>query len=100
MTTFCLKVPVSDRFPEGRMCFDIPDLIREWKFGPPEPPEQAEFRNWRILATIDELAGRLSGDLGRDIVESVAAKIRAVDRDLGEGASLSRQLRMEETAVT
>ena len=62
---FCVTVPVSPVYPRGQHCFEIPILVnREWKFVPPEPPEQAEFRDWRILATIDELARTLSRDRG------------------------------------
>ena len=65
---FCVTVPVSPVYPRGQHCFEIPILVnREWKFVPPEPPEQAEFRDWRILATIDELARTLSRDRGHPL---------------------------------
>jgi hypothetical protein len=92
MFEFCLKVPVSEENPDGRVCYFIPILIDEhWKFGPPPPDDHLNFRDWRILATIDELAASLSRDRGREIIESVSARLAEADRSLGDAASLSRR---------
>ncbi len=88
---FCVPVPVSERHPTGQQCFDIPVLVdQQVIFGPPEPPERVEFRDWRILATIDSLAEGLSAGIGRDLVESVGLKMQEAQRALGPGMTLSR----------
>jgi hypothetical protein len=71
---------------ERQVCFEIPVIIDRW---PPEEPDP-RFRDWRLLATIDDLAGRLSGDIGGEIQAMVDRKMQESLGDLQELVQVSR----------
>lgn len=97
----CEKVPVSSRYPDGLYCwriqpFKLPDLDLEHEIPGPGP----RLRDLRLLATIEGLAEDMTRDGGRDIIDLVTAKIDEANRALHEGASLTRQARVECQAIT
>jgi hypothetical protein len=75
---------VTDENPDGLVCIFIPTVVnREWKFGPPDPPEHVDFHDLTILRNIHELASGLSRNQGVDIMQSVNAMFESTTRRLG-----------------
>jgi hypothetical protein len=96
-TTICIPVPKDATTIDGsrRICFTVPVLIPVHL--DPRPPfvthpaiNQEYARHLQVLATIDQIAEELPGELSHDIQHSVAAHLQSLGRKLGVGIELSR----------
>ena len=98
--TICLPVPKDSTTIDGsrRICFLVPTPVvhLDPRPTPPRPPfvthpnfDQKYAQHLQALATIDQIAEELPGELSRDILQSVATHMKSLGHKLGAGIELS-----------